>query len=833
MLNRLTISTLLKTAIALCGVAVIVLLSLSVSDSWNRMRTASRITSSTQAAADLFTALHNLRVDRANTYRDLLTDNPKTQLLPMLQEARAAEMPALKSAIEALQQLDLPGQRDMVAQLAQQTPQFAALHQSSIAAFAQSKAARPAGIADAAQKQYDGLLALVGKLSKNVTESMKLQDSYIDQLMELKDLAWIARNAAGESSVVISNTLAGRALAPTAWDDYVSNVSKVDTTWAQIKEVAKGLPLPQHYNEAVQKVEHDFFDPAYIGKRTNALKALVAGQQPGVTIDEWTPLTVARMSTFEGIADAALDVAKERAADQYARATRDLTIQLGLMGAAIVFVVCMLLLVSLRVISPLHKLSAAMRKLADGDFGVVLPGLGRKDEIGAIASAVEGFKIKAAEKAQHEAAAQAEQERQMATERDAAMTRLTGEFEAAVGSIVQAAVRGDFSQRVALDGKSGLILNVGTAINTLCENILGALDDLAAMLGALADGDLTRRIKGEYEGTFAMLKDSANTTAERVGATISEIKRAGQEVASAASEISASTTDLSQRTEEQAASLEQTSASMEEMSVTVKKNADQAKLANQFASETRETADRSGQVVAEAVHAMSRIDESSKKIADIITVIDEIARQTNLLALNAAVEAARAGEAGRGFAVVASEVRSLAQRSSQAAKDIKDLITSSSTQVQEGVDLVNKAGSSLSGIVESIKKVAAIVSDIATASIEQSTGIDQVNKALGQVDEVTQQNSALVEENAATAKALEHQAATMNERMGTFRLNDAPAVAKRVQPAALVAPAVEKVQPKPAAAAKPVVQRKVTSGSGRGAAVAKVAAGPGPDWQEF
>jgi methyl-accepting chemotaxis protein len=223
------------------------------------------------------------------------------------------------------------------------------------------------------------------------------------------------------------------------------------------------------------------------------------------------------------------------------------------------------------------------------------------------------------------------------------------------------------------------------------------------------------------------------------------------------------------------------------------------------------------------------------RIADIITVIDEIARQTNLLALNAAVEAARAGEAGRGFAVVASEVRSLAQRSSQAAKDIKDLITISSAQVQEGVDLVNKAGSSLSGIVESIKKVAAIVSDIATASIEQSTGIDQVNKALGQVDEVTQQNSALVEENAATAKALEHQAATMNERMGAFRLNDAPAAARRVasaRPAAPAAPVVEKMKPKPPAAAKPVVQRKVMSGGGRSAAVAKPA-GPSVEWEEF
>jgi methyl-accepting chemotaxis protein len=829
MFNRVTISALLKSAIALCGVAVIALLAFSVSDSWGRLRTASRAAAATQASANLFTALHNLRIDNSTTYRDLMSDDPKTQMMPMLRDARAAEMPALKSGIDMLRQLDLPGQQDLVAQLSQQVTQLAALHESSNAAFAQPKSARPAGIADAAQKQINELLALVDKLSKGVTTSLKLQDSYIDQMMELKELAWAARNAAGESSVVVSNTLAGRPLSPTAWDDYTANVSKVTTTWAELKDLASGLPLPPRFSEAIQKVEHDYFDPGYMNQRTSALKALIAGQPPGVTIEQWSPMSVARMSTIEGVADAALDAAKDHAADQYASAMRDLVVQLCLMAGAVVLAVCMLLVISFRVISPLHKLSAAMRKLAEGDFDVVLPGLGRKDEIGAIAAATEGFKVKASEKAQREAAVQAEQERQMASERDAAMTRLSGEFEAAVGGIVQAAVRGDFSQRVALDGKSGLILNVGTAINTLCDNISGALDDLAEMLSALADGDLTRRIAGAYEGTFAMIKDSANMTAERVGATISEIKQAGKEVASAAAEISASTTDLSQRTEEQAASLEQTSASMEEMSVTVKKNADQAKLASQFASETRETADRSGQVVAEAVHAMSRIDDSSKKIADIITVIDEIARQTNLLALNAAVEAARAGEAGRGFAVVASEVRSLAQRSSQAAKDIKDLITSSSSQVKEGVDLVNKTGSSLSGIVESIKKVAEIVADIATASGEQSTGIDQVNKALTQVDEVTQQNSALVEENAATAKALEHQAAVMNERMGSFQLNDAPAAAKIVRPAAST-PAVEKA--KHAVAAKAVVQRKVVNGSGRSAAVAK-SAEPSADWQEF
>lgn len=300
-------------------------------------------------------------------------------------------------------------------------------------------------------------------------------------------------------------------------------------------------------------------------------------------------------------------------------------------------------------------------------------------------------------------------------------------IEEEVNGLVNAAVAGDLTQRVPLEGKHGFMLNFAKSMNTLCSNV--------------AD-------------------------------TMAEIKAAASEVANAAAEISASTTDLSQRTEEQAASLEETSAAMEEISATVKKNAENAQQANQFTAGTREVADRGGKVVNEAVHAMSRIEESSRKIADIIGVIDEIARQTNLLALNAAVEAARAGEAGRGFAVVASEVRSLAQRSSQAAKDIKDLILNSSNQVHEGVELVNRAGTSLNEILESIKRVSDIVSDIANASVEQAAGLEQINKALTQMDEVTQQNSALVEQNAATAKTLEHQSMAMDERISFFQLDN-------------------------------------------------------------
>jgi len=248
-----------------------------------------------------------------------------------------------------------------------------------------------------------------------------------------------------------------------------------------------------------------------------------------------------------------------------------------------------------------------------------------------------------------------------------------------------------------------------------------------------------------------------------------EINNSATSVLSSSHEIAQGNTDLSQRTEQQASSLEETASSMEEMTSTVRQNADNARQANQLAAGTREQAEQGGKVVSQAVTAMTGITESSNKIAAIIGVIDEIAFQTNLLALNAAVEAARAGEQGRGFAVVASEVRNLAGRSATAAKEIKELIEDSVVKVEQGSKLVDASGQTLEEIMTSVKKVSDIIAEIAAASMEQSEGIEQVNKAISQMDEMTQQNAALVEEAAAASESMGEQAGNLNEMVGFFK----------------------------------------------------------------
>jgi methyl-accepting chemotaxis protein len=358
--------------------------------------------------------------------------------------------------------------------------------------------------------------------------------------------------------------------------------------------------------------------------------------------------------------------------------------------------------------------------------------------------------------------------------------------EQEVNALVQAAIGGELSRRVPLEGKTGFTREVADNINQMLDAIAEPVLEVQRMLAALARGDLTSKVAADYQGAFAKLRDDVNLTVDNLALNVSTIKEAADSIRAAAGEIALGNSDLSQRTEQQASSLEETASSMEEIASTVKQNADNAKQANQMAVTASDVAVRGGSVVQQVVDTMAEINESARKIVDIIGVIDGIAFQTNILALNAAVEAARAGEQGRGFAVVAGEVRNLAQRSAAAAKEIKTLINDSVDKMEGGAKRAADAGRTMEEVVASVKRVTDIMAEIAAASQEQSSGIEQVNQAIGQMDYGVQQNAALVEQAAAAAESLEEQATNLIQTVARFRLDadGAPsAVVTRLAPA--------------------------------------------------
>ncbi len=419
--------------------------------------------------------------------------------------------------------------------------------------------------------------------------------------------------------------------------------------------------------------------------------------------------------------------------------------------------------------------------------------------------------------------------------------------------LVDAAVAGDFSRRGDADGFQFVYRDMIESLNLLMESADRGLTEVGTLLAAVAEGDLTREADATLPGQFGELAGNANAAVRQLSSVVGEIRQGSDAISAAAGEIAAGNNDLSQRTEQQAASLEETASSMEELTSTVRQTADNARQANQLALGAADVASQGGTVVGKVVDTMTAINASSRRIVDIISVIDGIAFQTNILALNAAVEAARAGEQGRGFAVVASEVRSLAQRSAGAAKEIKQLIDDSVGKVEEGSALVNQAGKTMGEIVSSVKRVTDIIADISAASQEQSTGIEQINQAVLQMDEGTQQNAALVEEASAAARSLEQQSAHLVQTVAAFRLEaqsrstaavsgggsprgSRPAAAALVQlavPAARKAVAARAPAPKQVSQAAPKA-KPARKPSGNGKVVAKAAASGGDQhWQEF
>jgi len=404
-----------------------------------------------------------------------------------------------------------------------------------------------------------------------------------------------------------------------------------------------------------------------------------------------------------------------------------------------------------------------------------------------------------------------------------------------VAQEMRTAAENEFKRNSALI-VSAIVVGIGFSAAMmffLIRSIMSTLNAAVNIANRIAGGELGNDVRVESKDELGQLLDSLKRMDAKLVEIVGGVRASADAVGAAARQLSHGNDDLSQRTQEQAAALEETASSMEQMTATVKQNADNARQANQLAVGAREQAEKGGAVVQRAIGAMGEINTSSRKISDIISVIDEIAFQTNLLALNAAVEAARAGEQGRGFAVVATEVRNLAQRSASAAKEIKELINDSVDKVKVGSELVDESGRTLAEIMESVKKVTDIVAEIAAASEEQSAGIEQVNNAVSQMDNVTQQNAALVEEASAASKAMEQQSTTLVAQIGYFRIaGEHHASMHSAAPAAADTPrAGRAAQPrKPTRASTPARAALATK-----PAPAPLARASGDDsgWQEF
>jgi len=414
---------------------------------------------------------------------------------------------------------------------------------------------------------------------------------------------------------------------------------------------------------------------------------------------------------------------------------------------------------------PMAKLNSHMAQIAEGAFDTQIEGTQRRDEIGAMARAVEVFRENGLKVSQMTEAEAARIIRDQEARQDMMM-----ELQQAFGDVVDSAIEGDFKKRVPATFPDAELNSLANSVNDLLESVDNGLSETAMVLSALANTDLTTRMSGQHRGAFAKLKADVNQVADRLTDIVGQLRGTSGTLKSATSEILAGANDLSERTTRQAATIEETSASMEQLSQTVTENARKASDASQKATAVSQSAEEGGVVMDKANSAMERITQSSSKISNIIGMIDDIAFQTNLLALNASVEAARAGEAGKGFAVVAVEVRRLAQSAAQASSEVKVLIEQSAQEVGTGSRLVADASHKLEAMMEGLRANTALLDDIARASGEQASAIAEVNTAVRQMDEMTQHNAALVEQVNAAIEQTENQASELDRIVDVFTI---------------------------------------------------------------
>jgi methyl-accepting chemotaxis protein len=670
MINRLTVNALLKSVIALMAAAVTIMLAVGAWQSWSVLATANRIVAVTDASGHVFTALHNVRLDRASSLRDIATDRPFPTLTPQLVNARAAEMPALKSALTALAAIDFPERQAVVTGLDGAIKRLTALHEESATALRQPRASRRPDLLGEFAKESGLLLDMLDVLSTRLSNLVKLEDAYVDQLLELKQLAWMTRNAAGDAATLVSNPLAGQPVAPDAFIRYTAFVSRIDCAWTVLEGLASGLALPPRLKDTIETAKREFFARDFSDLRTNTLKALIAGRSPGITAEQWTPHAVAKLTTLLRISEVALTAAQVHAVAQYDKATRALGVQLGLLAVAAMLAVGMMLVVSRRVTSPLRAIQDAMLKLAGGDMSAQASFPGRSDEIGKLANAMLTFKD-----------AMIETDRMRVEQKDA---------ELRAGEERQAAAARETEQRQAAEARA-------------------AAEQIASR-HKLADG---------FEAAVGRIIESVSTAAHELETSAGTLTKTAETTLSLAGIVSSAS-------EEASANVGAVASAAEEMTGSVNEISRQVQESSRIAGEAVEQAHKTDARITELSHAAARI-------GDVVKLITAIAEQTNLLALNATIEAARAGEAGKGFAVVASEVKQLAAQTAKATDEIGTQIAGMQAATADSVGAIKEIGGTIGRISEIAAAIAAAVEEQGAATGEIARNVQQAARGTSQV----------------------------------------------------------------------------------------------------
>jgi len=578
-----------------------------------------------------------------------------------------------------------------------------------------------------------GVQALSGITTLSAVAS-QLYDEHVQQYRALQDanIAYLFTARATRNVVIFTDENQMRDNAKVVKDQWDVAFKKLDE--------AKALPMSDGVKALMPNADRLSRQARELQERIVAFGLQNRTNDAIKEMNTLAPVALELGDTFTKLGQVKLDEMQQAAKSSDVTEARVRTTMLITIAVCVVLTIGLVIVISRIMTGPLRKAVDVLQHVEKADFSQQLA-LDSRDEMGDMARAL-----------------------------NAAISQMRDAL-ANVRTAAEGMARGDFSLQLRTDlpGELGVMAN---ALGGGISSLRSAVQNVREASQEMAQGNMTVSLRNDLPGELGVMAGALNEAVGKLRQALTEVRETANSVASSSDQLAAASQEISSGAQEQASSLEETAASLEEMTATIKQNADNAQQASQLAGGARSTAEEGGQVVSEAVQAMSAINDSSKKIADIITTIDEIAFQTNLLALNAAVEAARAGEQGRGFAVVAAEVRNLAQRSATAAKEIKDLISDSTRKVEAGTALVNASGKTLNEIVAAVKRVTDIVGEIAAASREQASGIDQVNKAVTQMDSVTQANASQTEEMSGTSESLSGEATKLQSLVRKFKLGD-------------------------------------------------------------